>query len=119
LRYLDLALAALIGISTVAAISWYSTGPADATSSELALRVRLRDSLLSLLQEKGVRWFLVTPPDEICSSLAAISNSSETFSATVGTLSCRIPPKDSVDETMSLPFLPQVVTLECWSAVGA
>jgi len=120
LKFLDIAVAVLIGASAITGILVWSPLQGDAASAEFAARTRLRDSLLEIVQGRGIPWLIQTPTAEVCAALADMSNSSVSYSAILGSYSCPAsPPADSVSETIILRLLPMAVTLEAWSDVQA
>lgn len=92
MRYVDLALAALIGTSALTGIVAWDPATADSNSRRLRLQSAVRDEVASFLQEKGTFWFLSSPPDVVCSTMAGMSNSTSGFAVSVGSLSCGPPP---------------------------
>ena len=92
MRYIDLAVAALIGTSTLTGmVAWDPTG-ADSNSRWLHIQTALRDNLEGFLRGKGAPWLLQSPPDVVCSTVVGASNSTFGMAATVGSLSCGPPP---------------------------
>lgn len=64
-------------------------------------------------------WLLQSTPAEVCADLAGRSNSTATFSGTIGSLSCGSPPPGvAALSTLTLNLLPYEVTLEAWSSAG-
>lgn len=116
MRYLDLAVAALIGTSAITGVISWDPRAGDAGSHRLELQTRLRDGLLALIQEQGVAWFVRTPPATVCAYLAARSNSSYGLHATLGADSCGSPPRPgSAVASLTMDLLPFEVTLVAWS----
>jgi hypothetical protein len=116
LRFLDIAVAALVGTSAISGILLWSPRQGDTVSAEFAVRTQLREELLGVLQSRGFAWLIQSPPGDVCAVLESMSNSSVSFSATLGASSCPLsPPTDSVSVSISLRLLPMAVTLEAWS----
>ena len=116
MRYVDLAVAALIGTSAITGIIAWNPRAGDQASRQLETQTRLRDLLLGILQQRGTTWFLRSPADVVCSYLARRSNSSFGLEATLGSLTCGPPPMEgSVAASLSLRLVPFEVTLVAWS----
>lgn len=118
MRYVDLAVAALIGASAIAGVVTWTPRPWDAETRRLVLQTQLRDDLLGYLQARGTVWFASTPPGQICAALQASSNSTVAFSAAVGGARCSVPPPGAVVANLTLDLLPGRVMLEAWSAAS-
>lgn len=116
MRYVDLSLAALIGVSAVTGVIALAPGGGDAASLQIARQMQLRDDLLRLLQQRGTAWLLSTPPAVVCSQLASLSNSSFRMGATLGGVSCGVPPRGgSAEANITLMLGNSEVTLVAWS----
>ena len=115
MRFLDLAIAALIGTSAIAGIAAFSPKQADVASSSLATESQLRDELLTILQREGVTWLIQSSPQEICGRLRELSNSSVTFSGAIGPYACSpSPPSGSPVATLVFYLIPYRFVLEAW-----
>ena len=116
MRFVDLAVAALFGTSAFTGrVAWDPHG-GDLASGRLALQTRLRDGLLTLVQERGIAGFLQSSPSTVCAYLAALSNSSSGVFATLGTRTCGAPPpRGSTTASLTLDLIPLAVTLVAWS----
>ncbi|MDE1852708.1 MAG: hypothetical protein KGI38_03050 [Thaumarchaeota archaeon] len=120
MRFIDVAIAALIGTSAISGLAVWSPHSPDASSQKLALQSELRDRLVAFIQERGVQWLVRSTPAEACSALAGASNSTFSVSATLGTFSCGPePPPGRVTATISFRLAPFEVTLVAWSGAGA
>ena len=116
MRYLDLAVAALIGTSAIAGIATFSPAQSDNTSSRLAMESQLRDELLTILQREGFAWLVQSTPRAVCDYLQDISNSSVTFSGVIGPYRCGpSPPTSSPVATLAFFLTPYQIVLEAWS----
>jgi hypothetical protein len=116
LRFIDLAVAALIGSSAITGIVALNPQAGDAGAGQAALQARLRDSLLEFLQRSGMTQF-VQSPAAACQRLAEASNSTIKFYSTVGSASCGIPPgSGSQSATLSFRLVPFEVVLVAWSS---
>lgn len=120
MRFVDLAVAALIGTSALTGFIAWNPGQGDAAAREAALRSQLRDSLLDKLQQKGTPWILQSPRPAVCSYFADMSNSSSGVYVTLGSTTCGAEPAPgAVTATISMSLLPFEVTLEAWSVAKA
>lgn len=119
MRWLDIALAAMIGISAISGIVNWDPRVADAGSSRLLLENRLRDRLVSYLDYRGLPWIQESSPAAICADLESLSNSIA-ISATINSYSCGPSPlKGATITTLSLHLDAREVTLQAWqSATG-
>lgn len=116
MRYLDLAMAALIGISAVTGVIAWDPRGGDATSRQARTQILLRDGLLDLLRQRGVLWLTRAPPGVVCAFLIGESNSSYGLYASWGSTSCGIlPPPESVVASVEVDVGPSEVTLSGWS----
>ena len=120
MRYLDLAVAAMIGASALSGILAWTPRTGDSASSSEILESHMRDQLLSYLRSRGTTWLLTATPDEICVDIGRLSNSSVRFGAIIGTVSCPSEPQvENVEANLTLHLLQREVVLEAWSAVPA
>jgi len=115
MRYVDLAVAALIGASSVTGIIAWTPRVGDGASDSARVTSQLRDELLARLEQKGTVWLISSSPDEICAYLNGISNSSVTFSASIGSHLCGPIPSEGVAlASLTLVLIPYRVVLEAW-----
>jgi hypothetical protein len=120
MRYLDLVAAALIGMSTIAGIVAWTPGRGDLASRNLMLESELRDGLFALLQQRGIFWLTTSSPYQICAYLHELSNSSVTYSASLGPYQCSPqPPVASINASLTLELVPYRVVLEIWANTPA
>jgi hypothetical protein len=116
LRYVDIALAAMIGGSAITGILAWNPQDGDAGSHEALLQSHLRDRLLAVVQDKGVLW-LLSPLNSVCSYLASLSNSTSGVYAVIGAGSCGSRPvPGSVEASLSMNLYSSEVTLVAWSS---
>ena len=115
MRYVDLAVAAMIGASTITGIVVWTPRVNDGVSDSARVASQLRDELLARLEQKGTVWLISSSPDEICAYLRGISNSSFTFSASIGSHLCGpLPPEGVTMANLTLSLIPYRVILEAW-----
>jgi len=116
LRYVDLAVAAIIGTSAIAGIAAWDPRSGDAGSRQERVQMQLRSSLLDVLQEQGILWLIHSPPGAVCSYLADKSNSTFGMAATLGSVSCGVPPRSgSVVASLEMRLVGSEVSLVAWS----
>jgi len=119
MRFVDLAIAALIGISSIAGLVAFSPRQGDDASNSLAVETQLRDELVSVLQQKGIVWFMQSSPTASCEYLRGLSNSSVSFSGAIGPYSCGPPPPPGVPlAELNVTLTPYQVSLEAWAAAS-
>lgn len=120
MRYVDIAIAGMIGLSSITAIASFTPRPGDLTSHYALEQIRARDALLAYLNQRGVAWFLESSTSEICADIASMSNGSVDFSATLGSVSCGGPHSNTrLIAALSLNLTRYEVTLEAWLSEGA
>ena len=119
MRFIDIAVAGLIGMSAIAGLAAMSPATEDSRSRTLALRIQLKDALLLFLNGKGIAWFLQSDAMVICDGAAAASSRTLTISADVGGLNCGTPPSEYLVENLTLPLLHDEVVLIAWTPAPA
>lgn len=120
MRFLDITLAAVLGLAAITGVSVWSPGPGDLGAHRLQERSVLRDSLASFVGAKGMAWFAAAPLAEICASVSASSNSTFALSAEINSSGCGgEPSKGSVSAELSFNVSSRQVTLRDWSGAGA
>jgi hypothetical protein len=108
-------MAALIGSSAIAGIFAWSPHSGDEAAKNLNQEYLLRDQLLSILQRKGTVWLISSGPDAVCAYLSGVSNSTATFTASLGSRSCGpSAPAGSFVANLTLRLIPFRVILEAW-----
>jgi hypothetical protein len=114
-RYIDIAVAILIGTSSIAALVNWSPTSFDANSDNLKLQTSLRDGLLTYYEQRGTVWFMQSNPSAVCSDLGRLANSSVGFGASFDATSCGgSPPAGSVVASISFTISSMKVTLRAW-----
>ncbi len=120
MRFLDLALAAVIGLSSLALMA--SWGPAGNNAGAARLREEdsLRTDLESLLVTPGAVWLQQATLQEICAKVGSLSNQSVVYSASVDSSQCPLAaPETGPVASISLMLPTRNVTLEAWEAAPA
>jgi hypothetical protein len=120
MRYLDIAVAAMVGTAALAGLVAWAPGQSDLASRRLQARSALRDSLVAFIDEKGVAWFVSSPASEVCSGVSSASNSTYHIFAQVGAVGCGPPPPAGATAAR-VAFLVGAlqVTLTAWSGAAA
>ena len=115
MRFIDIAVAALIGSSAITGIIVWSPKAGDVAARQLGTQVRRRDGLVDLLRRGGM--VSLESPSAACALLAEASNSTFTLYATAGASSCGSPPKEgSPSATLSFRLVSFEVVLVAWSS---
>ena len=118
MKYVDIAVAILVGASAITGILLWTPGTGDLRAREMATRAELRDRVAGLIQAKEMSWFLSTPPQAVCSYFADLSNSTVRLHATVDGTTCGgAPPVDAVRASISFRLESLQVDVEAWSGV--
>lgn len=115
MRYLDIAVAALIGTSAITALVAWGPGAPDSSARQAAVRSALRDDLLEFVQTRGMVWLMGAAPAQVCAALARASAPNATLTGTVGGHSCGDPPAGSVAVALSFALGGRGTVLEAWS----
>lgn len=114
MRFIDLAVAALIGSSAITGMVAWSPRAGDAGAQRLGAQVQLRDRLLELFRRNGMSW--LESPVAACRLISDASNSTFRLFATIGSSTCGTPPRGgSPSVTLSLRLVPYEVVLVAWS----
>lgn len=116
MRFVDLAVAALIGSSAITGIVAWTPRAGDAGAQRVGAQVQLRDRLVGLLQRNGLVPFLQSP-EAACRLLAESSNSTFRLYATLGPSSCGTPPTaGSPRASLTMRLVTSEVVLVAWSS---
>lgn len=116
MRVLDVAVAAIIGVSAIAfMLYWNPAGFTSATNQHLE-EASLRGVLLTAVSSKGIPWLGIASPEQVCVGLSAFSNSSVTVSAVIDGIPCGPgPASGSVCANLTVPLESRVVVLRAWA----
>jgi hypothetical protein len=120
MKFLDIAVAALIGVSTITGIVAWSPQSGDSMSRQTATETQLRDALLAFLSERGILWLILSSPSAACVGFQGLSNSSVSVSASFGSYTCGLRPGGASGvATLSMRLGTVEVVLKAWpNAVG-
>ena len=119
MRYLDLAIAAIIGVSALAALATWSPSSTNTAADSQMSELHLRDALLAYVQRQGAAWLLSTKTSGVCDSITSLSNSTFTFSAIINSVPCSPSPHEGAVANLTLPFDGRTMVFEAWSAEEA
>jgi hypothetical protein len=120
LRYLDIALAILIGTSAISGILVWNPRTGDEAAASSSAKTLLMNALTTFVEEKGMAWFLQSPPEELCAGLASDSNSTFEITGVVGTYRCGPqPPEGATAASLSFDLSAFEVSLEAWRSAAA
>lgn len=115
MRFIDLALAALIGTSAITGIVAWNPEGGDTGTRRLETALQLRDRLVEFLQQDGMIQF--ESPAAACHALSGASNSTFRLYAVLGPDSCGSPPTGgSPSATLSFRLAQSEVELVAWSS---
>jgi len=116
LRFLDLGVAIMIGVSGLTGLAVWTPRSGDALAGRMAVQAHLRDELLSTLETKGMPWLLEAPPSDVCAGLASAMDGTSSVFAQLGSESCGTPPPPgAITANLSLRLVLSEVNLVAWA----
>lgn len=115
MRYLDIAVAALIGASAIAGLAAWGPGGPDSYAHQKAVQSALWGDLQEFVQKQGTAWVVESTPAQFCAALAEASSRSFTLTGALGGHSCGAPPAGSVAVGLSFTLGGREAVLEAWS----
>lgn len=120
MRFIDLAVAAMIGASSIAGILFLNPSPAEVSTSRYVQDSQTRSDLLAMVESVGLNQIFSEPTQGLCALLQSRSNATVQFSAVTSGGGCNSDPPPGTD-VISLPisFNGARVTLEAWSVARA
>jgi hypothetical protein len=118
LRFIDLSVAGVISITAVALLLAWNPQAPDIAARRNMDQASLRDLLTAVAQRIGVAQIIQDSPRELCSSLGSLSNSTVTYSAEVGGLTCDVAPTGAALAELTFAVGSKVVVLESWYGEG-
>lgn len=119
MRFLDLGVAAAVGLVGLASLYAISPQVFDSASRQSLSGARATDGLVQAVMTKGLVWFQDAPSQDLCAYLGSISNSSSQFSAKVDSVPCGTGPPSGVLANMTLRLGSRTVSIWDWSAERA
>lgn len=115
MRFVDLAVAGVIAISSVALLMVWNPQTADMAYRRGADEAHLRDLLVKVIREEGLVQLSRQSPHEICSFLTTMSNATLVLSAVVDGVPCgNTPPPGAVSAELPVILGSRTVVLEAW-----
>lgn len=115
MRLIDVCVASLIGLSSVAVLAAWSPYQLREQGRLYAEQASLHDLLVSLVSTLGVPWLHGASPDALCAALLSYSNSTLLLSAEGRGFLCSTPPQgDLPHSSLTLVFPEGNVTLLAW-----
>ncbi len=115
MRALDLALAGVIGVASLAALAAWSPQAADDSSVRAAVRGALYDSAAQAIAESGFQRLASAQTSALCAYVSSQSNQTIGISARVGPDQCEPAPPPGVDVARILfDCGNRSVTMEAW-----
>ena len=119
MRYVDLAIAALVGTSAITGVLAWSPQGSDRDASVQILEAAIRDELLANVQARGTVWILSASTASLCSEVSSLSNSTFTFGAMVDGEPCAPSAQGVVRANVTLAFFARQIVLQGWSDAQA
>jgi len=120
LRFVDLGLAGLIALSTVATLVIWNPQAADQASQRSADEAHLRDLLVDIVDRVGLVTITQDSPASLCGLLHSLSNSSVSYSGSTGGVTCiGSPGPGQTWASLTVTAGPNTVILESWYVAGA
>jgi hypothetical protein len=97
MRYLDIAVAAMVGTAAITGLSVWSPAQGDRASASFQERSTLRDGIVAFVEIRGMPWLASAPWSKICAAIGEASNSTLVLSAEMGSSSCGTVPSPGSD----------------------
>ena len=120
MRYLDIAVALLVGTAAMTGVTAWSPGQSDLASRRFQAQAALRDSLVAFIDSKGMAWFASIPASALCPEISSASNSTYALFAEAGPVTCGTPPAaGAASSSISFSVASRQVTLIAWSGAVA
>jgi hypothetical protein len=120
LRFLDLAAAGLIAITSIAVLFAWSPQAPDLAARRDLDEAHLTDLLVSLVQEEGLVTLTSDSPAAFCGLLLSQSNATVSFSGSSDGIQCSpSPPPGAATSNITAAVGQKVVVLENWYGAGA
>jgi hypothetical protein len=116
MRYIDIAVAVLVGTSAISGILAWSPRTGDADARRMSVQRQMLDDLLAYVGRHGMQWFLHASPEDLCASIADSSQPQFVMFASVGEKSCGLsPPAGALVSTLAFRLMPFEVSLVEWT----
>lgn len=119
MRFIDVSVAAIIGLTTVASLVAWNPYSFEEGSRVFARDASLQDLLTAIVAREGVPWIQRTSYSSICNGISQYSNSSVEVSAVVNGVAC-YPPTAYGEPSANLTVEAgsSRVTLLAWQVTG-
>jgi hypothetical protein len=114
-KVLDITVAALIGLSSVAAMAAWNPNQLLAEGNLYSEQASMTEYLATVTSRLGVPWLQTASPDDVCAALVPFSNSSIQVSAQGRNFLCSTLPPPSVPQaSITLQLAKGNLTLQAW-----
>jgi hypothetical protein len=115
MKVLDLSVAALIGLASVASMAAWNPNQLLAQGQNYSDQASMKEYLASVTSRLGLPWLHTSTPDDVCSALVPFANSSIEVSAEWRNFRCSTgPPPGAQAATITLQFPEGNLTLTAW-----
>lgn len=115
LGFLDIAVAMLIGFSSIAMLVYQSPVGADIEAHRFLEEASLRNLIVSHVNERGIEWFQDSSVALICADIQSMSNSTFAFVAVVDYRPCSPGPfHGSALADVTIATMARTVVIEGW-----
>jgi len=119
MKVLDLSVAAMIGLASVASMAVWNPSQFLAQGRLYSEQASMKEYLSSVVSILGVAWLHTASPDRLCAALLLFSNSTVRVTARGGIVSCSTgPPPGAPTATVTLQFPEGNLTLQAWPPEG-
>lgn len=116
MRFVDLGLAAVIGLTAVGVLVQWSPGPYEDSARASRVEGSLRSQLVGFVDSWGLVKLYQSSPSQICSGIGALSNSTARFAGVVdGTRCLGSPPGGAVVAELNITLPGKEMTFVGWS----
>ncbi len=116
---LDLGAAAVIGLVSIAIVSYASPLPSYAAASAYLQEGAIRGYLLTVVESEGIPWFQNSSFAQVCALVTSASNSTFGVSADVHSVRCGpLPPAGAVTASLAFRAGDRQVALLGWKSGG-
>lgn len=120
MRYIDIAVAAMIGVSAVAGLVSWAPETYDASAHRASIHSALLRRLDVFVRNRGTVWLVRSSPGTVCAALASASNSTVALTGSVGGESCGdAPPDGAVTASLSFLLAGREIVFVAWCGEGA
>lgn len=119
MRFIDVSVAAIIGLTTVASLVAWNPYSFEEGSRLYMREASLQDRLTAIVAKEGVPWIQQASFSSICSTISHYSNSTVEVSAIVNGKACSPPPAyGAPSANLTVEAGSERVTLVAWQTAG-